>query len=230
MVEDRGACTATFFRNPQPQSTLTDTLAIDNNRGDGDDSIASMMPLEDVFTTRIHHVLNSRSVAEFSQLPVSQRRRTLHQLLVASTPIWIWEEGVQDENDDSMEEDARLLLQGCWTGDDQISLEAQEVYYGENSFRLELHCLGVFLHAYKPSGARNFVKRLRIIISAISDGLDDPEDLLQLLECRQIQQVTLEIRGHLRSEVDLIISNSQQIIGELQRRFGSGLRICSGWD
>jgi hypothetical protein len=92
---------------------------------------------------------------------------------------------------------------------------------------------GVFtclLPAYEPSVARDFVRRLIITISAISDGWDDLEDLLQLLECRQLQQMTLEIRGHFLSEVDSIISNSYHVIGQLQRRFGSGLRILKTLD
>lgn len=228
-VTDRGASTATFFRNRQLQSTPVDALAIDNDNEESNDGNVYMSSARDGFTARINRVLGG-SVAEFSQLLVSQRRRTLHQLLVASTPIWIWDDGVQEDNDDSIEEDATLLLQGLWTGDDQISLEAQEVYYSENSFRLQLYCLAEFLHAYEPSGARDYVRRLIIMISATSDGWDDPEDLLQLLECRQIQQVILEIRGHHPSEVDLVISKSHHVIGQLQGRFGSGLKILKMWD
>jgi hypothetical protein len=67
-MTDRGANTATFFKNPQLQSN-PDALAIDNDSGDRDDDNIRMTSLQDEFIARVHHVLNGLSVAEFSQLP-----------------------------------------------------------------------------------------------------------------------------------------------------------------
>jgi len=55
-----------------------------------------------------------------------------------------------EEDDDSIAEDATLLLQDCCTRSHQLSIDAQEVYYGQNVFRLPLHSLEEFLHAYEP--------------------------------------------------------------------------------
>jgi hypothetical protein len=229
VVTERGGNTATFFKIPRLGSNPD--AAIDNDSGDNDCNIRSTSlqdesSLKAEFTARVREVLNGLSVAEFSQLPDSQRRSTLNHLLVAPKPIWIWDEGYPQDTDDSIAEDATLLVQVEWTGDDTASLEAQEVYYGGNSFRLQLLYLADFLHAHEP-GAKDFAKRLIIMISATPDGLDmgGPEDLLQLLECKQIQQVTLEIKGHDISELDLAMSNFRPVIGQLRGKFGSGLRV-----
>jgi hypothetical protein len=212
--------TATFFKIPRPQIDPDTT-----NIREDDDKNSPFASFEDEFTRRIQGMLDGVSITEFSQLPASERRDTLNRVLVASEPIWIWEDGIQQEFYDSIEEDATLLLQRSWTGDNLISLEAQEVYYGENYFRLDLRYLIEFLDAYEPSHARDFVKRLIIMISASSEEWDDPVDLLKLLECSQIQQVTLEIRGDL-SEINSTINNSHHVMRQLEAsRFGNGFRI-----
>ena len=74
------------------------------------------------------------SAEEFLQLPLAERKLVLGRLLVASEPIWIWDEGVMEADDDSIAEDATLLLQDCCTRSNQLSLDAQEVYYGQTCF------------------------------------------------------------------------------------------------
>jgi hypothetical protein len=93
-------------------------------------------------------LLNGGSVTNLSLLTTTKRRVILSQILLASEPLWIDEEGVIAEADVSLPEDATLLLDGSLTQDDQISLEAKEVYYKENVFQMPLHCLAEFFHAH----------------------------------------------------------------------------------
>jgi hypothetical protein len=166
-----GAGVATFVRC-QPEEDSPSASAI----------VTREVSLKERFAIRIKQALDGRSAEEFLQLRLAERKLFLGQLLVASEPIWIWDE------------DATLLLQVCCTRSNQLSLDAQEVYYGQNVFRVPLHSLGEFLHACEPDGAKNFVQSLVIRISVSADGWDDMEDLLQLLDCNRYSRYSSRLR------------------------------------
>jgi hypothetical protein len=181
--------------------------------------------LEEELSVRVRQVLDGRSSEEFLQLPLAERKLVLGRLLVASKPIWIWDEGVMEEDDDSIAEDATLLLQDCCTRSHQLSVDAQEVYYGQNVFRLPLHSLEEFLHAYEPYRAKDFVRSLVIQFSVSADGWDDMDDFLQLLDCKQIKQIQLEAVGDSYSDIDEKLCSSRHILEQLEHKVGTKLQI-----
>lgn len=208
----RAAGVASFFRCAPEQSSPAA-------------SALRYASVEEGLSVRVMQVLDGRSTEEFLQLPLAERTLVLRRLLVASKPIWIWDEGVMGEHDDSIAEDATLLLQDCCTRSHQLSVDAQEIYYTQNVFRLSLHSLGEFLHAYEPYIAKDFVRSLIIQFSVSADGWDDMDDFLQLLDCKQITQIRIEAVGNSYSEIDEKLRSSPHILKQLEDKAGTKLQI-----
>ncbi|KAH6982572.1 hypothetical protein EDB80DRAFT_735916 [Ilyonectria destructans] len=96
---------------------------------------------------RVREMLGDRTVAQFSELPLVERKHIFRQHLVQDERVII------EEGDDGNEMNpdlaySPLLLQQFFMGDDDIGKqmvkEAREVYYGENEFWVRLHWLCEF--------------------------------------------------------------------------------------
>ena len=165
------------------------------------------------------YILDDVSLAEFSRFPESQRRETLKKLLVACKPIVISESGAQKDFKGSIEEYDLHLLSPEWTNDKSISVEAASIYYGENDFRLQLPSLWAFLYE-----AWRFLKKMTVTVPIVSrDQSYRPENLLDLLRCEQLQDITLQISGY-QNEINALV-NDDDIIKPLKEKFGSLIKI-----
>lgn len=204
----RGSGIATFRRYQQEESSPETPI----------------LTAQESFIARMDRLLDGGSVTDLSRLTTTERRVILSQILVASEPLWIYEEGVIEEVDVSLPEDATLLLDGSLTQDDQLSLEAKEVYYKENVFQMSLHCLTEFLYAHQPRGGKDFVRRMIISVSASSDSWDDMDDLQQLLDCPQIEKVTVRVIGR-RLKRDRALARGYSVLKQLRNKLGTSLTI-----
>ncbi|KAG4275186.1 hypothetical protein FPRO04_14432 [Fusarium proliferatum] len=130
----------------------------------------------------VRRMLQCRTVGEFSQLPLVQRKSILGQYLVQLQPVII-EEGDDDHEMNPKIAKGVLLLQQLFMGKDetgkQMVKEAREVYYGENEFLVRLHWLCEFrcdtynIDAVLPIAP--LVRRL-IVKTDLHDGYDLEND------------------------------------------------------
>ncbi|RTE68558.1 hypothetical protein BHE90_017066 [Fusarium euwallaceae] len=92
-------------------------------------------------------MLHGQTVAQFLQLPLTERKSILCQHLVQPEPVII-EEGDDDNELNPKIPDGVLLLQPLFVGKGamgkQVVKEAREVHYGENKFYVKLHWLCEF--------------------------------------------------------------------------------------
>ncbi|KAF4951016.1 hypothetical protein FGADI_7800 [Fusarium gaditjirri] len=95
----------------------------------------------------VRRMLQGRTVEEFSQLPLVQRKSIFSQYLVQPQQVII-EEGDDGHEMNPAIANGVLLLQQLFMGEDekgkQMVKEAREVYYGENEFLVRLHWLCEF--------------------------------------------------------------------------------------
>jgi hypothetical protein len=133
---------------------------------------------------RLREMLHDRTVAQFSELALVERKSIFRQHLVQHDRVII------EEGDDTNEmnpdiADGILLLQQFYMGEDEIGKqmvkEAREVYYGENEFLVRLHWLCEFrwdglgdFNAPKLSIAP--LVRSIIVEAALHDGYDSEDD------------------------------------------------------
>ncbi|KNB19327.1 hypothetical protein FOXG_16446 [Fusarium oxysporum f. sp. lycopersici 4287] len=110
----------------------------------GDDDDAEFFAEE---FTEVRRMLQGRTVEEFSQLPLVQRKSVFRQHLVQPQRVII-EEGDDGHEMNPAIANGVLLLQQLFMGKDekgkQMVKEAREVYYGENEFLVRLHWLCEF--------------------------------------------------------------------------------------
>jgi hypothetical protein len=110
----------------------------------GDDDDAAFFAEE---FAAVRRMLQGRTVEEFSQLPLMQRKSVFSQYLVQPQRVII-EEGDDDNTMNPQIAEGVLLLQQLFMGKDekgkQMVKEAREVYYGENEFWVRLHWLCEF--------------------------------------------------------------------------------------
>ncbi|KAJ3455209.1 hypothetical protein MRS44_013809 [Fusarium solani] len=136
--------------------------------------------------TKVREMLHDQTVAQFLQLPLTERKSILRQHLVQPEPVII-EEGDDDNALNPNISDGVLLLQPLFVGKGamgkQVVKEAREVHYGENKFWVRLHWLCEFqcdqydLDA-PPAPIAPLVRHI-IVETGLHDGFDwenDEED------------------------------------------------------
>ncbi|RSL85734.1 hypothetical protein CEP52_016049 [Fusarium oligoseptatum] len=131
-------------------------------------------------------MLHGQTVAQFLQLPLTERKSILRQHLVQSEPVII-EEGDDNNALNPKISDGVLLLQPLFVGKGamgkQVVREAREVHYGKNKFWVRLHWLCEF-HCDQydldapPAPIAPLVRHI-MVETGLHDGLDwenDEED------------------------------------------------------
>ncbi|KAJ0133678.1 hypothetical protein HZ326_23266 [Fusarium oxysporum f. sp. albedinis] len=127
-------------------------------------------------------MLQGRTVEEFSQLPLMQRKSVFSQYLVQPQRVII-EEGDDDNMMNPQIAEGVLLLQQLFMGKGekgkQMMTEAREVHYGENEFWVRLHWLCEFRCDQYDFGTVQpiapLVRRL-IVETDLHDGYDSEND------------------------------------------------------
>lgn len=201
---------------------------------------------------KVHRMLGDMSPAQFALLPKERREAVFRDYLVKDGEH-VFVDSYWDCDDDRNAEiaDGALLRQSDVMGSDeagkQLVREAQEIYFGENTFLVASSCLDEFgqdsLGDREPVDIQHLVRMLMIQVDVedwrddcSDNGEEDPfvvKDLQELFKFTNAEAIVLFVAGGVAPDgsdlkTQLKFKDMSGIVKELLDKFGDRIRIHHG--